>query len=1067
MAGRFRGRRSRAVPVSLRCADIGTPEGRAATTLRARLLGGFELATRGRSLQPASFERPSGLRLLKLLLATPGHRLRREEAAELLWPEADPERSGANLRKAIHFARRGLAAADPRSEHLVHAEGEVLRLEFDEAPDIDVDRLVAALSVVEHVAGPEPGVIDALDVLASLGESELLPDDPYEEWLVPLRERLGKRTLEALLAGAALTRAGGDNRRAFVLLERALARDAANESAHRLVIELHLEAGHLHAARRQLQACRQAVAETYGVEPDPALADLIDRAAAARPAATIGREKEPPIVGRRRELGAAEAAFDAVAAGRSAGVVLRGPAGIGKSRVLRELAGSAGASGWRVIGVRGVEGGPGTAFAAIGEALLEALGGTVPPDLGEPARSAVLTIAPIPDAAGRPPAVGTVDFASDAALTAALVAAVRWLTDTGPIAIVADDAQWLDPGSLGLLAAALGTLQTRPLLLLVAIRDEAALLTEAVAGLVGRIDRIGGETITLGPLGPREIRVIAERDMNSDRLDDDVAAAIAAQSAGTPLFAVELARSGRESGVLELRDGRWAFRRGAGAGDLAVPEGVARLVARRVARLDAIARRILATAAELGDEVAFEELVATTGAADEVLDAVDAAISAGIVVDVGGQYAFSHPLYRAALRGGLSVKVRADVHARIASMLAGDLDPTDAPAIRHAGAAGLDLLAVASHAAAAVELGRTGAAPLAIGFGLAAGERQARLFDFVGAIATLRAALRTWRRLPEAERAAFPVSDGQIELGQALRHVADDPGAESAFGAAIAAARDDRERAGAYAAAAWLPYEHGRFARSDDLLAAGLRAVTDPVAVATLETARGWILGRAGAWTEATPLLARAVGVLEGRGPSEALMRALDRLGVAMWSVDAPERSVPILERAIRMSVELGRPGERGTYEMHLATALRRMGRLDEAMGALDRAVGLCELSGERYIESVSEWIAAEVEQSRGRDAAAIERRRRELAILAAIGGNARHEALAHAHIAHLARRTGDEDLARSEAAAARLTAAHAALPGLEAHVAWSLETEDWFAPWPADFGNATGTSTGQPSGRG
>ena len=85
----------------------------AGARLRARLLGGFELSVDGHAVPASAFERPSGLRLLKLLLATPGHRLRREEAAELLWPDADPDRSSANLRKAIHFARRALATVEP------------------------------------------------------------------------------------------------------------------------------------------------------------------------------------------------------------------------------------------------------------------------------------------------------------------------------------------------------------------------------------------------------------------------------------------------------------------------------------------------------------------------------------------------------------------------------------------------------------------------------------------------------------------------------------------------------------------------------------------------------------------------------------------------------------------------------------------------------------------------------------------------------------------------------------------------------------------------------------------
>ena len=74
--------------------------------IRASLLGSFELSVDGRPIHPDAFARPSGLRLLKLLLVTPGHRIAREAAAELLWPEAEAEHSRVRLRKALHFARR-------------------------------------------------------------------------------------------------------------------------------------------------------------------------------------------------------------------------------------------------------------------------------------------------------------------------------------------------------------------------------------------------------------------------------------------------------------------------------------------------------------------------------------------------------------------------------------------------------------------------------------------------------------------------------------------------------------------------------------------------------------------------------------------------------------------------------------------------------------------------------------------------------------------------------------------------------------------------------------------------
>jgi DNA-binding SARP family transcriptional activator/tetratricopeptide (TPR) repeat protein len=1006
-----------------------------AATLRARVLGGFELAVDGRPIPPSAFERPSGQRLLKLLLATGGHRIRREEAAELLWPDADPERSGANLRKAIHFARRALDSAVPGGAEFLVAAGPELRLTG--SLEVDADEMLAAIDAAERIGGS-----GATDALARLAGGELLPADIDEAWLDPIRTSLRERTLAALLAGASRARAGGERERAGELLRRLVGLEPADEAAHRGLIELHLEAGELHAARRQLQSCRQAVVEAYGVEPDPALESLIAEAAARRPAAADRASTEPPIVGRRRELEAAELAFQRVAEGNHGSILLRGPAGIGKSRVLRELVSMARVASWPVLELRGLEDAARTPFAPVAQAIVGALGGAVPPDAPEPARSALLVADPAATDAA------SLAFGSEGPVQRGLLDAIGLVAPAGrPIAIVVDDAQWLDRASLDLLEVATTGGVSRPCLVLVTVRDEPALVSGPVSVVLAAVDRTRGAEIELGPLGALEVRAIVERDVARAPLDDDLAAAIAEQSAGAPLFAVDLFRSASESGLLERRGDRWGFRKGVGA--LPVPESVARVVERRITRMGPVARLVLATAAELGDVVEFEDIVATGAAPDDVLDAVDAAIGAGLVRELEGRYAFGHPLYRAALRRGLPPRDRASVHRRIAEMLARGIDPADSGAVRRAGARGVDILAIASHAARAAELGSRDAAQLAVGFGFGAGARQADLFDFAGAIRTLRQALRQWQRLPEGERQRFGVSAVHVRLGEALRRAGDDVGASAALDEAVATAIDDAELATAASAAAWLPYEHGRYEAALALLQRADARIAEPAAHALIDSTRAWILGREGDWNGAIDILTRTVATLDAGGPSPDLMRALDRLAIAYRDA-APSNAfaaIPLLERAIGMAVELGRTGERATYEMHLAGAYQALNRLDDAIATLDRARGLCRLAGEQYIETVVEWVSAEVEQLRGNHAAAIAHRRRELEIFASIGGNARHEALAHAHLAHLARTVGDDRLASAEAEAARVGARHSGIDTLEARVEWALSTDDWFAP--------------------
>src|SRR6478609_8539155 len=79
--------------------------------------------------------------LVKLLALAPDHRIHRLQVMEALWPESEPEASGTNLRKALHFAR--LALGDERG--VVNEQG-VLVLAPEARVDTDVERFEAAVS---------------------------------------------------------------------------------------------------------------------------------------------------------------------------------------------------------------------------------------------------------------------------------------------------------------------------------------------------------------------------------------------------------------------------------------------------------------------------------------------------------------------------------------------------------------------------------------------------------------------------------------------------------------------------------------------------------------------------------------------------------------------------------------------------------------------------------------------------------------------------------------------------------------------------------------------------------
>jgi DNA-binding SARP family transcriptional activator len=131
-------------------------EGRAPETLRLWLLGGFRVSVGSRSIEEEEWHLRKAVSLLKLLTLAPGHRLHREQAMELLWPDLDPEAALNNLHYALHVARRTLEAStltSAASRYLL-LRGEQLALCLDSPLWVDVEAFEEAAATARHALEP-------------------------------------------------------------------------------------------------------------------------------------------------------------------------------------------------------------------------------------------------------------------------------------------------------------------------------------------------------------------------------------------------------------------------------------------------------------------------------------------------------------------------------------------------------------------------------------------------------------------------------------------------------------------------------------------------------------------------------------------------------------------------------------------------------------------------------------------------------------------------------------------------------------------------------------------------
>jgi DNA-binding SARP family transcriptional activator len=224
-------------------------------SVRLSLFGGFALLRNAESVPlPQALQRLVAVVSLRATVT-------REQVSGILWPEVSDARAGARLRTALwrlHQAGDGvLRAADGRLSLAPHV-------------DVDVRSWTGlALSILDR-----PAVVSMLDLSALRPGGDLLPGW-YDDWVLLERERIRQLQLHVLeLATHELLRSGR-YAAALDLALTALQMEQTRESAHRLVIRVHLAEGNAGEAWRQYERCRDVLARELGVAPSEQLRAML------------------------------------------------------------------------------------------------------------------------------------------------------------------------------------------------------------------------------------------------------------------------------------------------------------------------------------------------------------------------------------------------------------------------------------------------------------------------------------------------------------------------------------------------------------------------------------------------------------------------------------------------------------------------------------------------------------------------------------------------------------------------------------------------------------------------
>jgi DNA-binding SARP family transcriptional activator/tetratricopeptide (TPR) repeat protein len=576
----------------------------------------------------------------------------RQRIASLFWPDSSEAQALTNLRRELHHLRQVLA--DDQS--LVTTSTDLCWRDTDTCR-VDLRTFQQeAQAALASVADADGLLGHGRASLAAYG-GDLLPG-AYDDWVAEPREGLQQACVELCDLVSVTARRTGRHALAVDAARRRIRLRPLEEVGYRTLMELQAERGDRAGAISAYHHCASLLERELGVEPDRATTEVFTRLLReagpddGQPPARAGRAGPAGsgLVGRSAELAALHSLWREASEGQALVGLVRGAAGVGKTRLVNELAEIAGQSGAVVVATQCFDTSGRLSLAPVADWLRDPRIRSATEHLEPVWRTEVDRLVPASHRESRQdsaPHRTMVDAWQRQRFFEGLARSL--LAVSRPTLLVLDNLQWCEEETLGFLTFMLNLAQQAPLMLAVTVRESHD--NRPAAQWHTRLRDSGMLTeLTLGPFDPGGSAELAE-SISGRTLTEAESALLHAATGGFPLYVVEAFRSS-----IDLT--------GAGATDRADFTDVLR---RRLDQTTPTARDVAGLAAALGRDFTLPLLTEASDLdADSVVRGLDELWRRRIVREFDDGYDFSHDLLRDAAYAAVSPPRRWLLHRRLA-----------------------------------------------------------------------------------------------------------------------------------------------------------------------------------------------------------------------------------------------------------------------------------------------------------------------------------------------------------------------------------------------------------------
>ncbi len=238
--------------------------------LRLLCLGPFEIWRGEQRLPTDKWRRRKALSVLKYLALQPRYKAAKEQLLDLLWPGESPEKASNSYYVAIHSMRRGLTSGLSTEVNYLEVERGSVALVPDLIAAVDVDEFMSKYQEGVRLRPANPAqALPNFQTAQGLYRADLLCDDLYEEWLLPLREHLRTKYLDSLSYLASYAAAMNEAEQALALWHELLRHEPTNEPAAREAITLMCSLGRNTQALQYYRSFCRRLQDELATDPEP------------------------------------------------------------------------------------------------------------------------------------------------------------------------------------------------------------------------------------------------------------------------------------------------------------------------------------------------------------------------------------------------------------------------------------------------------------------------------------------------------------------------------------------------------------------------------------------------------------------------------------------------------------------------------------------------------------------------------------------------------------------------------------------------------------------------------